>query len=258
MGVMHLAALASRFWPFANGSGRILDKYARGVDLGTGERIAQTSDGFPIHVYADDLIGRHILMSGKFDRSIVQVLLDHAKPGDTLLDIGANIGYVSACFLAKVKGSKSICIDPQPGIVDLLRKNMAQFGDRAEVMQLGLSDREGVLQFHIDKANRGASRIADYGEIELPVMEAAKVLATLPRVNLIKIDVEGHEAPILRSIAKELKRLKPRAILFEDHEGRNNLAKLLPDYRVFGIDKKLMRTRLVPTTTGFNDYLALI
>jgi hypothetical protein len=43
--------------------------WAKGVDVGSGEQIAHTSDGFPLHVFADELIGRHILMSGKFDRS---------------------------------------------------------------------------------------------------------------------------------------------------------------------------------------------
>ena len=122
---MQFAPMISRFWPFANGSGRILDKYAKKIDFGKGERVAWTSDGFPLHVYADDLIGRHIIMSGKFDRSIVQVLLDQSRPGDVLLDIGANIGYVSTCFLSQVKDSTAYCVEPQPGIVDLLRKNLA-------------------------------------------------------------------------------------------------------------------------------------
>ena len=59
-----LIPTVARYWPFANGSGRILDKYAKGIDLGTGERVGWTSDGFPLHVYAEELIGRHILMSG--------------------------------------------------------------------------------------------------------------------------------------------------------------------------------------------------
>ena len=71
----------ARHWPFANGSGRFLDQFGKRIDLGSGKRIAQTSDGFPMHVFAEDLIGRHLLLSGKFDRSVIQVLLDLAKPG---------------------------------------------------------------------------------------------------------------------------------------------------------------------------------
>ena len=123
---MGLASFLARHWPFANGSGRLLDLFARDVDLGGGEKVARTSAGFDIKVLAGDLIGRHLLLSGRFERSSVQVLLDHARPGDVLLDIGANIGYVAACFLSRVSGSTAICVEPQPEIADLLRSNLAQ------------------------------------------------------------------------------------------------------------------------------------
>ena len=123
---MCLVPFLARHRPFANGSGRLLDLFARSVDLGGGERIVQTSDGFDIKVLAGDLIGRHLLLSGRFERSVVQVLLDHARLGDVLLDIGANIGYAAACFLSRVSGSTAICVEPQPEIADLLRSTLAQ------------------------------------------------------------------------------------------------------------------------------------
>ena len=263
---MLLGAQVARHWPFANGSGRILDRFAKG-SLGTGKRRAMTSDGFPMNVLADDLIGRHILMTGKFDRSIVQVLLDHAQPSDMLLDIGANIGYVSACFLANVKDSKAVAVEPQPGIVDLLSENLRQFGKRTIIYPVALSDKPGELRFHVDTVNRGASKISDQGEITVPAIRAADLLASLDRLNLIKIDVEGHEEPIFRSIEPELLRLKPRAILFEDHgtdaapEGKIGSILSRVGYRIFGIEKRLLSTRLVTVGKAedcrFNDYIAV-
>lgn len=260
-------AFVARNWPFANGSGRIIDKYAKAVDLGSGERIAQTSDGFAMHVYADDLIGRHILLSGRFDRSVVQVLLDQARPGDVLLDIGANIGYYSAVFLANVERSRAICVEPQPGVVDLLGKNMSQFGERARVYPIGLADRDGKLRFHVNAANRGASRITGDGETEVPVAAADKTLQAIERVDVLKIDVEGFEEPIFRTAEDELRRLKPRAILLEDQGGAaapdGGIGAILTrlGYLVHGIDKRLLRTSLVPVRSRadcrFNDYIAL-
>lgn len=261
---MHPAVLAARYWPFANGSGRIIDRFARKIDLGSGVRVAATSDGFALHVRADDLIGRHILFTGQFDRSIVQVLLDQAHPGDVLLDIGANIGYVAACFLSRIKNSTVICVEPQPGIVELLNDNMAMFGNRAIVHPVALSDAEGDLRFRVDAANRGASRICDDGDIMVRAIHAGELLATLPRLDLIKIDVEGHEEPVIRAIDTQLTRLAPRAILFEDQgEGAaGEIGALLRRHRytIYGIEKRLTRTALVPvlsrTDCRFNDYLA--
>jgi FkbM family methyltransferase len=257
---MNLVPAIARRWPFANGSGRIIDRYARNIDLGSGERRVSTSDNFPITVLENDLIGRHIILTGKFDRSIIQVLLDCAHPGDILVDVGANIGYVSACFLANVPGSRVICVEPQPGIVELLRRNLGEFESRrSEVHETALSDRDGELCFHVDPLNRGASRISADGETSVPVMEAAKLFRSFARIDLLKIDVEGHELPIFRSIAGELDRLRPRAILFEDHACSAELRSILEavGYRVAAIEKQLFRTRLSPQGRA-NDFLAVI
>ncbi|MEH6757963.1 MAG: FkbM family methyltransferase [Parasphingorhabdus sp.] len=265
---MSLIPFFARNWPFANGSGRILDKWAQNIDLGSSEQSAKTSDGFSMHVLTDDLIGRHILLSGKFDRSIVQLLLDHARDGDVLLDIGANIGYVTACFLAKVKRSQAICVEPQPGIVELLQTNMEQFGDRVVTHQVALSDESGELRFHIDKANRGASRISDDGEIVVSAIAAGKFLRSVVKLDIVKIDVEGHEQAIFTGLRDELARLKPRAILFEDQlqlaSPQGAIGSILHGigYKIYGVDKKLFMTSLVEVNSSqdcrFNDYLALI
>lgn len=265
---MTLATYLARHWPFANGAGRLIDRFARNVDLGKGERLALTNDGFYLHVLADDHIGRHILLTGQFDRSIVQVLLDNARADDVLLDIGANVGYVSACFLARVENSTVVCVEPQPGIVDLLRLNMAKFGDRAHIHQVALSDTSGELRFEINIRNRGASKISREGTSVVPAVIAADLLCTLSRVDLIKIDVEGHELPIFKSIEEELIRLRPRAILFEDQTGAaapdGAIGTILSrvGYDIFGIEKHLLETRLVPVKSGddgtfFNDYLGI-
>lgn len=264
---MTIATFLARYWPFANGSGRLIDRFARKVDLGEGERVARTTDGFLMHVLANDLIGRHILLSGKFDRSIVGVMLKYSCKGDILLDIGANIGYVTACFLSKVTNSKAICVEPQPNIVDLLHRNMIQFPGRVQIHQAALSDKNGEARFHIDQVNRGASRISDDGEVVVAMIDASELLAPVKKLDIVKIDVEGHELPVFRAMEKELARLRPRAILFEDQtrsaapSGDIGAILVRLGYRVFGIRKGLFKTSLVPVLDEAdccdNDYLAL-
>ncbi len=96
---MHPAALLSRHWPFANGYGRIIDRWCSQIDTGKGPIQARTGDRFPMTVLADDHNGQHIILSGRLDHSLVQVLLDQSRPGDRLLDVGANVGYFAGCFL---------------------------------------------------------------------------------------------------------------------------------------------------------------
>jgi FkbM family methyltransferase len=265
---MTLASLLARHWPFANGSGRIIDRFARSIDLGAGPCRAWTNDGFAMTVLADDHIGRHIILSGGFDRSIVQLLLDKARPGDVLLDIGANIGYVSACFLKRVSDSTAVCVEPQPVIVDLLTENMAQFGDRAIVHQVALSDTTGELRFAVNGGNRGASRVDDNGSIFVPAVNASDFLNSFEKVDLVKIDVEGHESLVLKGMEEELCRLRPRAILFEDHTKSaapdGEIGSILGrcGYKVYGVRKTLFTTNLDLVETfddcDLSDYIAVL
>ena len=192
-------------------------------------------------------------------------------PGDTLLDIGANIGYVSACFLNNVPDSKTIAVEPQPQILDLLQHNLKQFGsDRYQVVPVALSDTDGDGWLEICDYNRGASKlVAERGSRSTSVglWSAAELFSNLAKVDLIKIDVEGHEEEILRSCANALKQLKPRAIVFEEHSTKSapngSIGILLTDagYQIFGVRKRLTRLDLVPIRDfkhcKFNDYVAV-
>src|ERR1700737_4480438 len=117
----HLASqLLLRSWPFPRGAGRIVDKFFSGLRFREEFAVVKTTDNFEITIDPNELIGRHIYLTGEFDRSIVELLCNFSAPNDTLLDIGANIGYVSACFLQNVPGSQSIAVEPQADVVRLL------------------------------------------------------------------------------------------------------------------------------------------
>jgi FkbM family methyltransferase len=267
---MHPAVALARYWPFANGSGRVLDRFAKSVKLGSGEITCKTSDGFYLTVLADDLIGRHIALSGKFDRSPVEQLLRWASPGDVLVDVGANIGYVSGCFLKNVPGGKVICIEPQPGVVDLLRNNLAQFGKRSVVHQVALSDDDADGWLQINSVNRGSSKIVgkqDADAVQVRMTNAGTLFSTFDRMDLLKIDVEGMEEVVFRSIEPELNRLEPKAILFEDQTGEaapdGKIGSILnrAGYMIHSINKTLFKTKLTKvgacSDCRANDYLAV-
>lgn len=258
-------------WPFANGSGRFIDKFGRKAQFGSSVMTCRTSDEFEIDVLGNDHIGRHLLISGEFDRSVIQVLLDFAKGGDCVLDIGANIGYVSCCLLKNIAGSHVICIEPQPIIIDLLRRNLSRFdASRSRIIDAALSDRDGEVVLNIDDQNRGASSIhAKSGDASVTVqsVSAERLFSSFSSLDLIKIDVEGHEEHVIRSAAGQLARLKPRAILFEDRVGGawpgGAIGKILTNlgYTVYGIKKSLTSTSLVVVKSAqecfYNDYLAV-
>ena len=261
----------SRSWPFASGSGRIVDRLGLKLDLGGGERVVRTSDDFDISVLADDHIGKHIILSGKFDRSIVSILLDFCEPGDICADIGANIGYVASILLQRVPGSYVLCVEPQPGIVDLLQTNLSRFPqDRWDIVNSALSDVGGSGFLALDATNRGASKLVNVGgakTVDVPLIHAGQFLGGLDRLDIIKMDIEGHEESVFRASLEALQRLHPRAILFEDQTGEawqgGKIGRTLElaDYEIRGIRKLLTATRLervTPENAGqFDNFIAV-
>ena len=194
------------------------------------------------------------------------MLCSLAEPGDTLLDIGANIGYVSASFLTGVPGSTLVSVEPQPGVVDLLKRNLDGFGHRATVYPYALSDRDGTAFFHVEENDRGASRLSNAGTaIEIRSADSLFRDAKLNRLDLVKIDVEGHEEEVIRSCFSHFKRLQPKAILFEEQSNKSAgiIGEMLRDagYEINALKKKLTRLEFVPVRSAAdcvsNDYIAI-
>ncbi len=267
-----LVQLLLRCWPFPRGSGRIVDRFFSEVSFKDDVSTVETTDGFSISVPPNDAVGRQIYLTGKFDRSIVEVLVAFSTPGDTLLDIGANLGYVSACFLKNVADSTVVAVEPQPLIVDLLQKNLHQFGERQRVFPVALSDQDGDAWFYVDPQNKGRSRLvsrAFEGARQIETRSTHRFLSdlNLERLDLLKIDVEGHEESILRAGKEMLKSLQPKIILFESNQGPagpgGEVGVLLNDigYTVYGLKKRLLSLSLEPLSSqnhgSYNDCVAV-
>lgn len=271
--ITKLTEMVVRNWPLANGSGRVIDRVSPWLRVPPGQQRCRTADGFEMTVIGDELIGRHLLLSGQFDRSIFQLLLDFAEPGDTLIDVGANIGYASCLFLASVPDSRVVAVEPQPEILALLRTNLGRFHpSRSTVHGVGLSDHDGEAWMEINPGNRGASRIVEdaAAAVRVPILSGESFFAGLERADLVKLDIEGLEAPVVRSAFGELARLRPKAIIFEDHAlGATGDPTNSPVPRMLGeigyscraIAKTATSTRLVPLDSPLraraNDFLAV-
>lgn len=268
-----IISTVARNWPFANGSGRLIDMLAGTIDLGKDETLCRTNDGFQMHCLPNDLIGRHLILSGSFDRAGADALSYFVEDGDHIADVGANIGYVSCLLLQRSRNTSVICFEPQPVIVDLLRKNLGQFDKaRWQVVQAGVSDSNGFAMLSIDEDNRGSSRLADdpagSGNLhQIELLDAGEQFAKFERLDVMKIDIEGHEWTMLSAAAQQLDRLRPKAILYEDNKRisgpEQKLGKLMGElgYDLYGLHKRLTRTDLTPVDADnaahFHDFIAV-
>lgn len=147
------------------------------------------------------------------------------RPGDIVLDCGANVGVYARAAL-EAGASLVVAIEPLPVNIECLRLNFSSEIDsgRLIVYPKGVWDSDDVLTLHVNPANTAdASFVTSPSpsaiEMMLPLTTIDKLAAelNLPRVDLIKMDIEGSEPRALRGAAQTLARHQPRLAISAYH-----------------------------------------
>lgn len=152
-----------------------------------------------------------------------RLLSQFLQSGMTAVDIGCNIGYF-ALLEAKCVGpsGRVIAIEPEPGNARLFLNNLHANGYRnVEFHQFAISDRNGTFPLRIsEKSNRHSLSPVPWPttEFRVPVRTLDSLLAKDPpdSVDLVRMDLEGHEVEVLSGMRETIRRYSPR-LLIEIH-----------------------------------------
>jgi FkbM family methyltransferase len=229
--------------------------------------LAELPWGLPLEVYAHETIGFTILTTGVFDPGVSETLFRLIDAGDSVVDVGANVGYLTSLGAVRAGPAGSVtAFEPHPEVFGLLAANVERWqrDDIATVdtRQVALSDRSGTAalnvgpQFH---ANMGLASIAEAGDgpagEHVPVaLERLDDVIGHGRIGMLKIDVEGHETSVLRGATKLLEDGRIRDLVFEDHEPYPDASTELVEaagYHLFSISNDLFGVTLgAPSERG--------
>jgi FkbM family methyltransferase len=139
------------------------------------------------------------------------------KPGMTVLDIGANIGFFTALFsdLAGA-GGKVIAFEPDPENFRLLLKNSGTAGN-VKCEPKAVDAAPGIVKLFVSEEHRGDHRIFDSGDgrasVEVEAVSVDALLGPGGRADFVKIDVQGAEYGALLGMETTL-RNSPGAKVF--------------------------------------------
>ena len=157
------------------------------------------------------------------DPVLLRLVTEIVRPGDMVWDIGANIGLFSfAAAVAAGSGGYVLSVEPDTILVRLLRRSAAAGPHHApvEVFPAAVAEKCGVARFCIARRNRSTNHLAGFGTTQTGGIRAAELVPTIsldslaghfPPPDVIKIDVEGAEAEVLKGAAAVL-RAHPRII----------------------------------------------
>jgi FkbM family methyltransferase len=185
-------------------------------------------DGYVLYAYASDQhIGAPLIAGQAHEPHVERALREQLRRGDSVLDIGANIGSIALLAASLVgESGRVIAVEPLERNRVLLARAAQESGfTQVETIAAAAGDRAGETELRTHPVTSNSARPAAAGErlrdesgatVRVPVVALDEVLDGLEHLDLVKVDVEGMEPLALRGLERTLARLRP-VLLSEFH-----------------------------------------
>ena len=180
-------------------------------------------DGHRMLVDPTDALNLSVLGTYEAEEVETRLVKRLVGPGQVALDVGANIGYYTL-ILARLVGPQGrvVAFEPGPTNAEILRANVALNGyGNVEVWPVALSSRSGRERLFLSEENSGDHRLGSDAEerrasVDVEVVRLDERLDDLPpRVDFVKMDIQGAEAAALEGMEGLLRRDRDVRILSE-------------------------------------------
>lgn len=173
-------------------------------------------NGAKIFVHANDpVIGRSILLNS-YEPEVVSVFHNHIKPGMTVIDVGANIGFYSILSATLVGTSgRVLAVEPNMANVRLLEASRRLNGFKnIEVAPVAAAIKTGVLVLHAGESNGTTSQPKGVDDVLgatqlVPCVSVDSLLSEGHEAHFVKVDVEGSEPLAIQGMRRLIERCKP-------------------------------------------------
>lgn len=220
-----LARALLQFYPREYGKYSILRKiyfpYLSSSNLST--EVVRMRAGFRLYLRPVELLQAHLYLFGTYELPTTNFVRRFLKVGDVVLDVGANIGYMSLFFGQCVgTNGKIYAFEPEHQNHQALLANIALNNAHNIIAQRqAATDVEKALKLYLAQDNFGAHSTVfndetlteAYEEIQGIPLDTFIQKNQLDKIALVKIDVEGAEYEVLQGMKQILKQQRPILII---------------------------------------------
>ena len=156
------------------------------------------------------------------------------KDGDTVLDVGAHIGTMSAWFSNKVGFDGTVrSFEPNPKAFYCLRHNVGGMKNMI-LHNLGVGEKKGQMSLAVNIQNNGASHLRKGTGTPVITIDSLNI----QHVDFVKIDCEGMDYAVLLGMQKTIEKCRPIIMveIVESHLKRNgnNFEQVKSFFNTFG------------------------
>jgi FkbM family methyltransferase len=166
-------------------------------------------DGHPMFLDAHDIL--ELSINGIYEPVETALAKSEVKPGNTVLDIGAHVGYYTLMFARLVgPGGRVYAFEPEPANFAVLTKNVETNGYRnVRLIHQAVSNRNTKTRLFLADYDLGDHRIYDSGDnresIEIDLVRLDDFFGERgSRIDFLKMDVQGSEAGVLLGMPRLL------------------------------------------------------
>jgi FkbM family methyltransferase len=182
----------------------------------------------------DPGISTTLLTEGIREAEHVQQVKNNLKPSMSGIDLGANVGYYALIEAQRIgKTGKIFAIEPEPGNIDLLKKNIQanDFEDIVSVSQYIIGDQDKMSELRISAlSNRHSMSTANRYKVQgtdkaitvkIPMIKLDTFMEKnniQPKdIDFLRMDIEGYEVMVLQGMSRLLSATTPLKIFIELH-----------------------------------------
>jgi FkbM family methyltransferase len=209
-----------------------VDRYPHGpVYFGDHTALVATRWGAKMLVDTRDaMVAPWLVLDGLWESHVTEWLQRTLQPGQVFVDVGANIGYFTLLGAGFVGPQGNVvAIEAHPRLAELLRRNVIINGYHGYVTtwQRAAWSEATELKFHLRQnfasnssiGSIGSDALARLGDteeiVEVQALPLDDLLADIPRVDVIKIDVEGAEVHVVTGLERTLAANPDVTVMFE-------------------------------------------
>lgn len=162
-------------------------------------------------MYLDERDSLKLLVNGSYELFKTDLVKKHVRPGDIVVDVGANIGYYTLLF-AKLVGEngKVYAFEPDPTNFRLLQKNVQVNGyNNVVLVQKAVSSKTDRAKLFLSATNKGDHRMYDSNDgrpaVEIETVSLNDFFCADMKVDFIKMDIQGAEGGALQGMFSVLR-----------------------------------------------------